>query len=57
MAIRPRTRKRVQAVRRAADGSAFKKWYGSFEVFGFVDSVFFRVLYRFVILCFGLLFQ
>ncbi|AED90860.2 HMG-box (high mobility group) DNA-binding family protein [Arabidopsis thaliana] len=25
MAIRPRTRKRVQAVRRAADGSAFKK--------------------------------
>lgn len=27
MAIRPRTRKRVFAVRRAPDGSAFEKWY------------------------------
>lgn len=55
MVIRPRTRKRVQAVRRAADGSAFEKWY---------CSKFFASSFRFpwdssrsVILCFGVYFS
>lgn len=56
MAIRPRIRKRVKAVRRAADGSAFQKWYLLFLRFWIRRFSFLQCSSGFVILCFWALF-
>lgn len=41
MANRPSTRKRVCAIRRGPDGSAFQKWY----IYGYVEFVYLFVFH------------